>query len=96
MQYVKKFMTLCMRLGSGLNSWRNIPMVTYDSDELFTTPLIINYLSAQMTTKNYNPSESFALGLLSLKQIGEKIDNFLSTDKDSWLLDYIINALSED
>lgn len=95
MQYARKFMTLYMRLCSVSNSWANIPMVTYDSDELFTTPLIINDLSAKVNTTNYDPKESFELGLLSLKQIGEKIDNFLSTDKDFWLLDYIINALSE-
>ena len=95
MQYAKKFMTLCMRLGWGASSWSNIPIITYDSDDLFTTPLIINYLSAQVDDKNFNVKENFKLGLSSLKQIGTKIDNFLSTDEDFWLLDYIINALSE-
>lgn len=85
-----------MRLGSGSSYWSNIPMVTYDSDELFTTPHIINYLSARVADKNFNSKENFTLGLSSLKQIGSKIDNFLSIDKGFWLLDYIINALSED
>lgn len=88
--------SICMRLGSGSSYWSNIPMVTYDSDELFTTPHIINYLSARVADKNFNSKENFTLGLSSLKQIGSKIDNFLSIDKDFWLLDYIINALSED
>lgn len=96
MQYARKFMTLCMRLGSVSSCWSNIPMVTYDSDELFTTPMIINYLSARAADKNFNFKEDFTLGLSCLKQIGLKIDNFLSSDKDFWLFDYIINALSED
>ena len=35
-------------------------------------------------------------GIASLKYIGKLIDSFLVTEKDFWLLDYIINAVFSD
>lgn len=102
-QYTRKFLDFCCKVQSS-KSARNvipqqIPFSTYNSDDLQKEPLIINYLQGML---HPHPSHKATVssytkgGIESLKIIGKLIDDFLVTDKDFWLFDYIINALFSD
>lgn len=70
-----------------------IPFVTYSSDDLHNEPLILNYTFNKedlKKSKNYNEN-----CIKSIINMGNLIDNFLKTQKDFWILDYIINTLFE-
>lgn len=99
MQYAKKYMIFCQNLSSSIISpnrgVNNIPFVTYDSDVFGKTPLIINYLEAHTKDKLNDVEARLKSSILSLREIGDKIDNFLQSEPDFWLFDYIVNALTD-
>ena len=95
-QYTSKFINFCSVVLSSNEGRKNIqgqiPIVTYDSNDFRQKPIILNYLEAKskinMGINTYTKS-----CINALQQLGNLIDNFLSTDRDFWLFDYIINAL---
>lgn len=100
-QYTRKF--LCCKVQSSRNAKKvvpkQIPFSTYNSDDLQKEPLIINYLQAMLhphPAHKVTVSDYTQGGINALTKIGELIDDFLVTDKDFWLFDYIINALFSD
>lgn len=102
-QYTRKFLDFCCKVQSSKNAKdvipHQIPFSTYNSDDLFKQPLIINYLQSMLKP---HPSHkitvsSYTKGAIkSLKAIGKLIDDFLVTEKEFWLFDYILNALFSD
>ncbi len=102
-QYTRKFLNFCCRVQSSKSSQKiipnQIPFSTYNSDEWNTKPLILNHVAASLHME-YKDGFSNQVytdgGIASLKYIGKLIDNFLVTEKDFWLLDYIINAVFSD
>lgn len=99
MQYAKKYMNFCHNLCSSILSPKRrgntVPFVTYDSDVFGKTPLIINYLEAHTNVKANNVEGRLKSCISSLREIGGKIDDFLQSDQDFWLFDYIVNALTD-
>ena len=99
-QYTRKFLKFCSVLQSSRNAEkiipRQVPPSTYNSDDLHVQPLILNYLLAMLHTHPHfkvTIDDYTEGGIASLKYIGKLIDEFLITDEDFWLLDYIINAI---
>ncbi|MBZ9690965.1 hypothetical protein [Clostridium sp. M14] len=94
-QYTGKFINFCSVVLSSNEAQKNIqgqvPIVTYDSDDFGQKPLILNYLEAtskiNMSINTYTNS-----CINALQQVGKLIDDFLSTDRDFWLLEYVVNA----
>lgn len=102
-QYTRKFLDFCCKVQSSKSAQKvipkQIPFSTYNSDDLQREPQIINYLQAMLHPHpNYKVTVSDYTqgGITSLTKIGKLIDDFLVTDKDFWLFDYIINALFSD
>ena len=99
-QYPRKFLNLCCKIQSSQSAQtvipNQIPFSTYNSDDFQQKPLILNFLGAMLHPHpNYPISipDYTAGGIKSLEYIGSLIDNFLVTDKDFWLFDYIVNAV---
>ena len=95
-QYVDKFLNFCRIIQSCHKSNEilsgQIPFIIYNSDDVLTKPLIINYLESMSKSKKY--IETYNNNCIkSLQSIGRLIDKFLFSDEDFWLLDYIINAV---
>ena len=102
-QYPRKFLNLCCKIQSSQSAQtvipNQIPFSTYNSDDFQQKPLILNFLGAMLHPHpNYPISipDYTAGGIKSLEYIGSLIDNFLVTDKDFWLFDYIVNAVFND
>lgn len=102
-QYTRKFLNFCCMVQSSKKAKEiipnQIPFSTYNSDDLDTRPLILNYLESILHPhpKHKFSKEAYtAGGIKSLKHLGCLIDNFLVTDDDFWLLDYIMNAVFSD
>ncbi len=96
MQYPYRFMKFCSRLGANTSSGLFIPCVTYDSDDFFTKYQIIKNIESQSKCKDFKLDTRFLKSIENLKFIGQKLDVFLVDDKDFWLFDYIVNALSDE
>lgn len=99
-QYPIKFLNFCCNVQSSKSAQKvipkQIPFSTYDSDKWQTKPLIINYLEAMLKphpTCKITVADYTMGGITSLKYIGNLIDDFLETDRDFWLLDYVVNAI---
>ncbi|MFE4711905.1 hypothetical protein ACFRAM_13610 [Paenibacillus sp. NPDC056722] len=71
---------------------QRIPFCTYSSDEFNSKPLILNFLSATM---NYDSNtEKYKKECISsLIKVGAIVDNFLESEEDFWMFDYIINSM---
>lgn len=99
MQYAKKYMIFCQNLSSSIISPKrggnNIPFVTYDSDVFGKTPLIINYLEAHTKGKTNDVEKQLKSSISCLQEIGSKIDDFLQSEQDFWLFDYIVDSLTD-
>ena len=102
-QYPRKFLNLCCKIQSSQSAQtvipNQIPFSTYNSDDFQQKTLILNFLGAMLHPHpNYPISipDYTAGGIKSLEYIGSLIDNFLVTDKDFWLFDYIVNAMFND
>lgn len=99
MQYAKKYMNFCQKLGSSMLAPKrrgtNIPFVAYDPDASGKTPLIINYLEAHTRGQTNDAEIRLKSCISSLQEIGSKIDDFLQSEQDFWLFDYIVNALAD-
>jgi len=102
-QYTRKFLNFCCKVQSSKGAGKvipgQIPLSTYNSDDLHREPLIINYLQASLHTYpacKVTVSDFTQGGITALTIIGKLIDDFLVTDNDFWLFDYIINALFSD
>lgn len=102
-QYSRKFLNLCCKIQSAQSAQKiipnQIPFSTYNSDDFDQKPLILNFLGAMLHPHPNYPisiADYTAGGIKSLKYIGGLIDNFLATDKDFWLFDYIVNAMFND
>lgn len=99
MQYAKKYMNFCQKLRSSIlvpkRGGTNIPFVTYDSDAFGKTPLITNYLEAHTRGQTNDAEIGLKSCISSLQEIGSKIDDFLQSEQDFWLFDYIVNALAD-
>lgn len=98
-QYAKKFIKLCRRVCSATISnsklAKYMPFITYDSDELNTIPLIINYLEAYAKS-DFSQDDKYTVNVLRcLQEMGQMIDNFILSEEDFWLFDYIVDALSD-
>jgi len=92
--YAYKFIKFCNKIQKGFINKNNItyiPFVIYSSDKMDTKPLILNFASSINEIEDYNKK-----CIKSLLEIGKLVDNFLRTEEEFWLLDYIINALVED
>lgn len=99
-QYTRKFLNFCCMVQSSKKAKEiipdQIPFSTYNSDDSYAKPLILNYLEAMI---HLHPSHKISVetytvgGIKSLKYLGNLIDNFLVSNEDFWLLDYIINAV---
>lgn len=99
-QYTRKFIDFCYKVQSSNSAKKyvpnSIPFSIYNSDDFDAKPQILSHLQGRL-----HPHPAFKIsvsdytqrGIDALIKIGELIDNFLITDKDFWLFDYIINAL---
>ena len=99
-QYSRKFLNFCSMVQSSKSAQKiipgQIPFSTYNSDDFNVKPLVLNYLEAMLRPHpNHKSSVDIysACGIKSLKHLGILIDNFLVSDEDFWLLDYIMNAV---
>lgn len=95
-QYTSKFINFCSVVLSSNEAQKNIqgqiPIVTYDSDDFRQKPLILNYLEAtSKITIGINTYTNSCIN--ALQQLGKLIDDFLSTDRDFLLFDYVVNAV---
>ena len=102
-QYPRKFLSFCDKIQSSTIAQKNIPnkipFLTFDSDDFQQKSLILNYLESMLHPHPHYPisvPDYTAGSIKSLKYVGNLIDNFLVTDKDFWLLDYLINATFND
>lgn len=97
-QYPLKFIRFCHILTESSVARNhcntNIPLMTYNPDKFNSKPLILNYVSSMVTKQNelnaYNDK-----AIQSMKYVGNLVDNFLESDRDFWIFDYIINAIDE-
>lgn len=92
-------MIFCQNLSSSIISSKqrvaNIPFITYDSDLFGKTPLILNYLETHTKDKATDVEIRLESSIASLQEVGSKIDNFLQSEQDFWLFDYIVDALTD-
>ena len=102
-QYTRKFLNFCCIVQSSKSAQtiipEQIPFSTYNSDDLHVKPLILNYLEAMLRSQPNHEIlvETYtAGGIKSLKYLGNLIDDFLMSEEDFWLFDYIMNAVFED
>lgn len=99
MQYAKKFIILCQRICSATinNSTlaKYMPFITYDSDELNSIPLMINYLGTYIKASSSRDNKNTEKVINCLQEMGQMIDNFILSEEDFWLFDYIVDALSD-
>lgn len=97
-QYPKKFMKFCNTLldSQKYKSQSNcyLPLIIYDSNEMSTKPMILNYLSA-IVGMSTNIDEHTRKMIDALKTCGTIIDNFLKNEEDFWIFDYIVNSLND-
>lgn len=97
MQYTKKFIRFCRFIALSEDAQKiikgDVPFITYDSDDYFEKPLILNYLNGMInpviTLQTYTTN-----CINALLYLGKLIDNYIDKNEEFWLLDYIINALS--
>lgn len=95
-QYTTKFIRFCSFVTRNIEKSLEgqVPFVTYDSNQWMDKPLILNYL--QVFSKGKINLSTYTEGCIkTLKYIGNLIDDFIITDDDFWLLDYIFNAVYE-
>jgi len=95
--YAHKFINFIGSIQSGFKDGNviinQIPFVTYSSDDIHNKPLILNFTFNKQDLKrfeNYNEN-----CIKSITNIGKLIDDFILTEKDFWLIDYIVNTLFE-
>ena len=97
-QYPLKFIQFCHILSESKRARThcksNIPFMTYNPDKYNSKPLILNFVSSMVKTqtdlKVFNEK-----AIESMVYVGKLIDNFLESERDFWIFDYIVNALYE-
>ncbi|MDF2858166.1 MAG: hypothetical protein K0Q87_4017 [Neobacillus sp.] len=97
-QYPLKFIRFCHILTTSRSARthcdNNIPFMTYNPDDFRSKPLILNFASSMINRENdlitYNEK-----AIQSMKYVGKLIDNFLESDRDFWIFDYIVNSINE-
>lgn len=95
-QYTDKFLRFCDIIQhsskAGKELCGQIPFIIYNSYDDRREPLIINFLES-MANSNICINTYNNNCVKSLQYIGRLLDEFLSSDEDFWLFDYIINAI---
>lgn len=97
-QYPKKYIHFCRRMMMASSSngvIKNIPFVIYDSDDIASKTLILNYLTAQLNRKIGIDSYRKRC-ISSLVILGQIIDKFIESTDDFWMFDYITDSLFYD
>lgn len=98
-EYPEKFINFCNFLQRAYSAEsilkRGLPFCIYSDSLDKEKPLILNFISSII--KLTNDIEDYTKCCIkSLKKIGNIIDNFLITDENFWMFDYLINAISVD
>ena len=99
-QYERKFLNFCSRVQSAETASKiipgQIPFSTYNSDDFNVKPSILNYLASSLCMDDktgVSHRDYTDKGITSLRHIGRLIDSLLSSEKEFWLLDYVVNAI---
>lgn len=97
-QYPLKFIRFCHILTASSSARNhcdiNIPFMTYNPDKFSSKPLILNFASS-MVTRQIDLNAYNEKAIQSMKYAGKLIDNFLESERDFWIFDYIVNAVNE-
>ena len=92
-QYTTKFIKFCSFVTQNTMDTLEgqVPFVIYDSNELREKPWILNYVQGFSKKGDLN---TYTQGCIkTLNYIGNLIDNYIVTDDDFWLFDYLLNAV---
>lgn len=94
-QYPVKFMSFCHIICKSEKikpfCKYGLPFITYDSDDVHSRPLVLNYASSMV--KSVEHLNLYLNNYIdSLKFVGKMIDEFLDDEQDFWIFDYIVNC----